>query len=306
MDKKEDREIKEKILRLKEQRKALILSHNYQLGEVQDIADFVGDSLDLSQKASQTNAKVIVFCGVHFMAETASLLCPDKVVLLPDENAGCPMAEMATAADLREKKKYSPEASVVCYINSTAEVKAESDICCTSSNALKVVATLPEEKPILFVPDRYLGSYVSTKSRRKVILWPGYCPTHLRITEKDILKLKEHHPEAKVIVHPECRSEVVALADEVLGTGGMLRFVRGSRAKAFIIGTEIGIIYRMRKENPSKQFIPASDQAICPDMKLISLEKILWSLEEMAFQVRVADELRDAAREAVEKMLRIR
>jgi len=195
---------------------------------------------------------------------------------------------------------------VVCYINSTAEVKAESDICCTSSNALKVVATLPEEKPILFVPDRYLGSYVSDKSRREVILWPGYCPTHLRITEKDILKLKEHHPEAKVVVHPECRSEVVDLADEVLGTGGMLRFARESKANAFIIGTEIGIIYRMRKENPSKQFIPASDQAICPDMKLISLEKILWSLEEMAFQVRVADELRDAAREAVEKMLRIR
>jgi len=306
MDKKENREIKEKILRLKEQRKALILSHNYQLGEVQDIADFVGDSLDLSQKASQTSAKVIVFCGVHFMAETASLLCPDKIVLLPDENAGCPMAEMATAADLREKKKHSPEASVVCYINSTAEVKAESDICCTSSNALKVIATLPEERLILFVPDRYLGSYVSAQSRREVILWPGYCPTHQRILAKDIVKLKVHYPEAKVIVHPECPSEVIALADKVLGTEGMLRFVRESEANAFIIGTEIGIIYRMKKENPSKRFIPASEQAICPDMKLISLEKVLWSLEEMAFQVKVPDKLRDAAREAVEKMLRVR
>ena len=306
MDKKEDREIKEKILRLKEQRGALILAHNYQLGEVQDIADFVGDSLDLSQKASQTSAKVIVFCGVHFMAETASLLCPDKIVLLPDENAGCPMAEMATAADLREKKKHSPEASVVCYINSTAEVKAESDICCTSSNALKVIATLPEERPILFVPDKYLGSYVSEKSSKEVILWPGYCPTHQRILAKDIVKLKEHYPEAKVIVHPECPSEVIALADKVLGTEGMLRFVRESEANAFIIGTEIGIIYRMKKENPSKRFIPASEQAICPDMKLISLEKVLWSLEEMAFQVKVPDKLRDAAREAVEKMLRVR
>jgi len=240
------------------------------------------------------------------MAETASLLSPDKIVLLPDENAGCPMAEMATAADLREKKKHSPEASVVCYINSTAEVKAESDICCTSSNALKVVSNIPEGRIILFVPDKYLGSYVSARSSREVILWPGYCPTHQRILAKDIVKLKEQYPEAKVIIHPECRSEVIALADEVLGTGGMLRFVRESEAEAFIIGTEIGIIYRLRKENPTKRFIPASEQAICPYMKLIGLKKILWSLEKMAFQVRVADKLRDAAREAVEKMLSIR
>jgi quinolinate synthase len=302
---KEAGEINEKILKLKEQREAVILAHNYQLGEVQDIADFVGDSLDLSQKASQTDAKVIVFCGVHFMAETASLLCPDKVVLLPDENAGCPMAEMVTAADLREKKKQFTEASVVCYINSTAEVKAESDICCTSSNALKVVKTLPEDKPILFVPDRYLGSYVSAQSDRQIQLWPGYCPTHLRITAKDILRLKEEYPKAKVLVHPECRSEVVALAELALGTGGMLRYIRESEEETFVIGTEIGIIYRMKKENPSKRFIPASEQAICPNMKLISLEKILWSLEEMSFQVTVADELRNKAKSAVEKMLHV-
>lgn len=283
---KESDDIKEKILKLKEQREAVILAHNYQLGEVQDIADFVGDSLDLSQKASQTGAKVIVFCGVHFMAETASLLCPDKVILLPDENAGCPMAEMVTAADIREKKKHVPEAGVVCYINSTAEVKAECDICCTSSNALKVISTLPEQRTILFVPDKYLGSYVSAKSGREIILWPGYCPTHQRIMAKDIVRLKEAYPEAKVIVHPECRSEVVALADEALGTGGMLRYIRESEREAFIIGTEIGIIYRMRKENPSKRFIPASEQAVCPNMKLISLEKVLWSLGEMAFQVK--------------------
>jgi len=296
-DEKDD--IKEKIKRLKEERGAIILAHNYQLGEVQDIADFVGDSLDLSQKASQTDAKVIVFCGVHFMAETASLLSPDKIVLLPDENAGCPMAEMV------EMKKQHAGASAVCYINTTAEVKAECDICCTSSNALKVVSTLPEGKPIIFVPDKYLGSYTSTKSGREFVLWPGYCPTHQRILAKDIVKLKEQYPEAKVIVHPECRSEVVALADAALGTGGMLKYVRESEDETFIIGTEIGMIYRLRKENPSKRFIPASEQAICPNMKLISLEKVLWSLEEMTFRVTVPDRFKDAARETVEKMLSV-
>lgn len=305
MYREENDDIKEKIKRLKEQKEAVILAHNYQLGEIQDIADFVGDSLDLSQKASQTDAKVIVFCGVHFMAETASILCPDKVVLIPDENAGCPMADMITAADLREKKRRTPEASVVCYINSTAEVKAESNICCTSSNALEVVSSLPENRPVIFVPDKYLGSYAAAKSGREVILWPGYCPTHKRILTKDIVKLKEQYPGAKVLVHPECRSEVVALADEALGTGGMLRYIRKSEAETFIIGTEIGIIYRMRKENPSKRFIPASEQAVCPNMKLLSLEKVLWSLEEMNFQVRVPDKLQDAAREAVQKMLRV-
>jgi quinolinate synthase len=302
---KETEELREKIVKLKEQREAVILAHNYQLGEVQDIADFVGDSLDLSRKASQTNAKVIVFCGVHFMAETASLLSPEKIVLLPDENAGCPMADMVTAEDLRKKKEHSPGASVICYINSTAAVKAESDICCTSGNALKVVSTLPEGEPFIFVPDKYLGSYVSGKSGREVILWPGYCPTHQRILAKDILKLREEYPGAKVLVHPECSSEVVALADEALGTGGMLRFAKEDRAEEFIIGTEIGLIYRMRKENPSKRFIPASEQAICPNMKLINLEKILWSLEEMSFQVSVPDTLRDRAKETVEKMLRL-
>lgn len=302
---KEAEEIKESILKLKKQREAVIIAHNYQLGEVQDIADFVGDSLDLSQKASQTDAKVIVFCGVHFMAETASLLCPDKIVLLPDEHAGCPMAEMITAEDLREKKKDCPEASVVCYVNSTAAVKAESDICCTSSNALKVVKSLPGDKPILFVPDRYLGSYVSVQSNRQIQLWPGYCPTHQRILAQDILKRKGEYPDAKVVVHPECRSEVVALADEVLGTGGMMKYVRESENEAFIIGTEIGIIYRLRKENPSKRFIPVSEQAICPNMKLISLEKILWSLEEMTFQITVSAELRNKAKRAVEKMLHV-
>ncbi len=303
---KESDEIIEKIQILKKQREAIILAHNYQLGEVQDIADFVGDSLDLSQKASQTDARVIVFCGVHFMAESASLLCPDKVVLLPDRNAGCLMANMVTAEALREKKREFPEAAVVCYINSTVAVKAESDICCTSSNALKVVSTIPEGKPIIFVPDKCLGSYAATKSGREIILWPGYCPSHQRITAKDILKLKEEYPGAKVLVHPECSPEVVALADEVLGTGGMMKYAKKSSAEEFIIGTEIGMMYRLREENPSKRFIPASEQAICPDMKLIRLENILRSLQEMSFQVRVPDKFRDAARKSVEKMLRIR
>jgi quinolinate synthase len=300
-----DKTITEKIQQLKEKRDAVILAHNYQLGEIHDIADFVGDSLDLSQKAAQTDAKVIVFCGVHFMAETASLLCPDKIVLLPDEHAGCPMADMVTVEDLRKKKSESPDASVVCYINTTAAVKTECDICCTSSNALKVVSTIPEGKPIIFVPDRYLGAFAAAQSDREMILWPGYCPTHQRITADDIVKLKKQYPEAQVVVHPECRSDVTALADKALGTGGMMRYARESEHKDFIIGTEIGIIYRLRKENPSKRFIPASEQAICPNMKLITLEKILWSLEGMVYQVSVPEELLDKARKPVERMLAI-
>ena len=302
---KADKTITEKILQLKEKRDAVILAHNYQLGEIHDIADFVGDSLDLSQKAAQTDAKVSVFCGVHFMAETASLLCPDKIVLLPDEHAGCPMADMVTVEDLRAKKRESPDASVVCYINTTAAVKTECDICCTSSNALKVVSSIPEGKPIIFVPDRYLGAFAAVQSDREMILWPGYCPTHQRITADDIVKLKKQYPEAQVVVHPECRSDVTALADKALGTGGMMRYARESEHKDFIIGTEIGIIYRLRKENPSKRFIPASEQAICPNMKLITLEKILWSLEGMVYQVSVPEELRDRARKPVERMLAI-
>ena len=303
---KENNDIARKILELKEKRDAVILAHNYQLGEIHDIADFVGDSLDLSQKASQTDARVIVFCGVHFMAETASLLCPDKIVLLPDEHAGCPMADMVTVEDLRNKKRELPDAAVVCYINTSVAVKAECDICCTSSNALKVVSSIPEEKPIIFVPDRYLGSYAAAQSGRQMTLWPGYCPTHQRITADDIVKLKKQYPEAQVVVHPECRSDVTALADKALGTGGMMRYARESDHRDFIIGTEIGIIYRLRQENPSKRFIPASEQAICPNMKLITLEKVLWSLEEMVHQVRVPEELRDKARVAVERILAIR
>ncbi len=291
-----------KILDLKSERKAVILAHNYQLGEVQDIADFVGDSLELSQKAAKTDAEVIVFCGVHFMAETASILCPDKKVLLPDMHAGCPMANMITAPQLIEKKKELPDAVVVCYINSSADVKAESDICCTSANALKIVQSVNSQH-ILFVPDQYLGHYISTKTNKKISLWPGYCPTHARIRPEDLLRAKKEHPQAKIVVHPECRPETIAVADEVLSTGGIMRFARSTAAREIIVGTELGIIYRLRKENPDKIFIPASEQAVCPRMKLITLEKILWSLEEMAPEVKVPEPIRVRAKKAVDLML---
>jgi quinolinate synthase len=297
-------ELIKKILSLKQRRKAVILVHNYQLGEVQDIADFVGDSLGLSQNAAQTDAEVIVFCGVHFMAETASILCPDKTVLLPDMDAGCPMADMVTAERLRQRKKELPGATVVCYVNTSAEVKAESDICCTSANAVKVVESL-DAKEILFVPDQYLGHYISTKTDKKIILWPGFCPPHIRILPQDITRMRQEYPQAKVMVHPECKPEVIALADEVLSTGGMCRFAQQTEANEIIVGTEVGIIHRLRKENPGKKFIPLSEQVICPHMKLITIEKILWSLEEMTPEVKVPEEIRLKAKAAVDKMLEI-
>jgi len=299
-----DAELIDKILSLKKRRNAVILAHNYQLGEIQDIADFVGDSLELSQKAAKTDADVIIFCGVYFMAETASILCPDKVVLLPDRHAGCPMADMITAAGLRERKSKLPGAIVVCYINSSAEVKAESDVCCTSANAVKVIESL-DAKEILFVPDQYLGHYISTKTDKKMILWPGFCPTHIRIQPQYITNLRQEHPQAKVVVHPECRPEVIALADEVLSTGGLCRYANRSEVKEMIVGTEIGIIHRLRKENPGKKFISSSEQAICPRMKLITLERVLWSLQEMNPEVKVPEEIRVKAKATVDKMLEI-
>jgi quinolinate synthase len=299
-----DAELVEKISALKKRRNAVILAHNYQLGEVQDIADFVGDSLDLSQGAAETDAGVIVFCGVRFMAETASILCPEKVILLPDVNAGCLMADMITAEQLRAKKKEHPQAVVVCYVNSPAEVKAESDICCTSANAVKVIESL-DAREILFVPDQYLGRYVSTRTGKKMILWPGFCPTHVRIKPERIKELKQEYPQAKVVVHPECKPEVIALADEVLSTGGMCRYAQRDEVRGMIVGTELGIIHRLKKENPGKRFIPVSEQAICPDMKLITLEKVLRSLEEMSPEVQVPEGIRLRAKAAVDKMLKI-
>jgi len=297
-------ELSAKIADLKQKRKAIILVHNYQLGEVQDIADFVGDSLELSRKAAATDAEVIVFCGVHFMAETASILNPDKIVLLPDKNAGCPMADMITANALREKKQEFTDIPVVCYINSSARVKAESDICCTSANAIEIVNSIDCNK-VIFVPDKYLGHYVSTKSDKEIILWQGYCPTHAKILPEHIIQRKEEYPEAKVVVHPECRPEVIALADAVLSTGGIIRFARESNAEQIIIGTEIGIIHRLKKDNPEKLFVPLSEQAICPNMKKITLEKILWSLEDLSPQVKVAEDIRIMAKKSVDRMLGI-
>ncbi len=298
-----DAELIEKVRSLKIERDAVILAHNYQLGEVQDIADFVGDSLELSQRAAETDAAVIVFCGVHFMAETASILCPEKVVLLPDVHAGCPMADMITAERLREKKREHRGALVICYVNSSAEVKAESDICCTSANAVAIVESL-DAGEIIFVPDQYLGQYVSARTGRKLILWPGFCPTHARITADRVRELKQEYPRARLVVHPECRPEVIGLADEVLSTGGMCRYARRDDVADMIVGTEIGIIHRLRKENPGKRFIPVSEQAICPNMKSITLEKIVWTLEEMEPEVRVPEEIRVRAKAAVDKMLR--
>ena len=297
-------EITEEILSLKQKRKAVILAHNYQRGEVQDIADFVGDSLGLSQSAAGTEADIIVFCGVHFMAETAAILCPDQTVLLPDSKAGCPMANMITAEALVKRKEELPGATVVCYINSSAAVKAESDICCTSANAVKVIASL-DTREILFVPDQYLGHYVSTQTDKKMTFWPGFCPTHVKIQAEDINRRKLEYPQAKVIVHPECRPEVIALADEVLSTGGMCRFARQTEAKQIIVGTETGLLHRLSKENPTKEFIPASARATCPNMKLITLEKVLWSLEDLAPQVTVPEGIRLRAKTAVDRMLEV-
>lgn len=297
-------ELTDKIMRLKSQRKAVILSHNYQLGEIQDIADFVGDSLELSQKAAKTDAEVIVFCGVHFMAETASILCPDKKVLLPDINAGCPMADMITADTLRQKKKELVNTAVVCYINSTAGVKAESDVCCTSANAVKVVNSVSSPE-IFFVPDQYLGRYVAARTDKKITLWPGFCPTHARIKAEDITRARAEHPNARVVVHPECRPEVTAMADMVASTSGLCRFAHETDAREIIVGTEMGIIHRLKKENPGKVFFPVSEQAVCPNMKLITLEKVLKSLEEMTPEVKVPEDIRIRAKAAVDRMLAI-
>ena len=294
----------EQILKLKKQRNAVILAHNYQRGEVQDIADFVGDSLELSQKAATTDADVIVFCGVHFMAETASILNPRKTVLLPDAGAGCPMADMITAEQLRQKKKELPNATVITYINSSAAVKAESDYCCTSANGVKVVSSI-DSKEILFVPDQYLGDFISKKTGKQMHLWPGYCPTHVKILPEDIIVRKKEYPHAKVVVHPECRPDVIALADEALSTSGMIRYAAREDVQELIVGTEIEIVHRLTKENPGKKFIAASKKAVCPNMKKITLEKILDSLETLTPEVKVPEAIRVKALVPVERMLEI-
>ncbi len=295
----------EKIEMLKKQRNAVILAHNYQRDEVQEIADFTGDSLGLSRTASKTDADVIVFCGVHFMAETASILSPEKTILMPDLDAGCPMANMITVDDLRGLKQEHPDAKVLAYVNSSADVKAETDICCTSSNALKVVEKLQDANEIIFIPDKYLATYVSSQTGRKFILWNGYCPTHVKIRPEDIQRQREAHPHAKVVVHPECIPQVTDLADAVLSTTGICNYAKESDADEIIVGTEVGVLYRLRQENPEKIFYPASEQAVCPNMKKTTLEKVLWSLEKMQHEVRVPENIRTKAKGAVDRMVEI-
>ena len=305
MDKTLDQKLLDEIRELKEKRNAVILAHNYQPGEIQDLADFCGDSLGLSIQASQTDAETIVFCGVRFMAETAKILSPDKLVLLPERFAGCPMAEMITAEQLRGLKHEHPEALVVCYVNSTADVKAESDYCCTSAHAVAVVRSLPKDRPVIFGPDQHLGRFVEEQTGRDLILWPGYCTTHVLISEEDIGKAREQHPDALVIAHPECSEPVKKLADALLSTGQMLKFVKASPAQRFIVATEIGMIHPLKKARPDAEFIPASDRGICPNMKKITLEKVLASLAHLQFQIDVSEEIRRKAAGALQRMVEI-
>ena len=300
-----EKRLLEKIEQLKARRNAVILAHNYQPAEIQDLADFTGDSLGLSVEASNTDADVIVFCGVKFMAETAAILSPEKTVLLPDKYAGCPMADMITAQQLRKLKDDNPGALVVCYVNSTAEVKAQSDYCCTSSNAVELVRSLPEDKRIIFVPDQHLGQFVIDNTGRDIVLWPGYCSSHVVITEDDIKEAKSLYPNAIVMTHPECSEAVKELSDEILSTGRMLRFAKNSAAKRFIIATEIDMIHALKKCNPDAEFIPASDKAVCPNMKKISVDKIIASLEDMKYVITVPKEISQKAKKSLERMIAV-
>jgi quinolinate synthase len=292
----------QRIQELKRRHNAVILAHNYQSEEVQDAADFVGDSFELSRIAAQSGADVIVFCGVYFMAEVAAILAPDKIVLLPEILAGCPLADMITSETLREKKKQHPAAMVVTYINSPAVVKADSDICVTSSNAVSVVNSLEAEE-VLFVPDMNLGSFVAGQTDKRVILWDGYCVTHHRVRPADVAAARASHPDAVVMVHPECRPDVVKTADYVFSTGGMIKFARETEHKKIIVGTEMGLIYRLQKENPDKQFYLLSQGLICPNMKFTNLEKVYKALETLQPRITVPQPIRDLARRPLELML---
>ena len=295
----------EEIEKLKRARNAVVLAHNYTQGEVQDVADYTGDSLELARLATQVDADVIVFCGVYFMAETAAILNPAKTVLIPDPTAGCPMADMITGGQLRELKSRHPGAVAVCYVNSTAEVKAECDICVTSGNAERVMATIPRDREIIFVPDRHLGSHVSSLEGREYVLWPGYCPTHARLTAATVEAARAAHPGAPLMVHPECPREIRDMADERLSTGGMCRFARESKADTILVGTEVGILHRLRRENPGKTFIPVSDSLVCPNMKKTTLENLAESLREMKTRVSVQEDVAVRARRAIEAMLAV-
>ncbi len=296
-------EIQAEIARWKTERRAVILAHNYQVAEVQEIADFVGDSLELSMQAARLSApEVIVFCGVHFMAETAKLLAPTKTVLLPDSKAGCPMADMVTPEALRALKAAHPGVPVVCYVNTSAAVKAECDIACTSANAVRIVTSLHAPE-VIFVPDRNLGAWVQRHTDTRLIPWPGYCPTHQRIMPETIRAAKAAHPDAEVLIHPECPAELIALADHVASTGGMVRLAKEGAATTYIVVTEEGMLHRLRRDNPAKTFIGLTPRVLCPNMKKISLEKVLWALQDLREPITVPDAIAEGARAVITRML---
>ncbi|HNU79655.1 MAG TPA: quinolinate synthase NadA [Bacillota bacterium] len=296
----------EEIQRLKKERNAIILAHNYQVPEVQDVADIVGDSFSLSQHAAETDSDVIVFCGVHFMAESAKILSPDKTVLLPVRDAGCPMADMVTAPKLREMKARYPDAAVVCYVNSSAEVKAESDVCCTSSNALKVVESL-ENKQVIFVPDKNLGSFVASKVKNKeIILWKGFCITHKRVKVEEVQKIRQLHPNAKILMHPECEPEVQKLADFLGSTSAIIKYAGEIPEKDVIIGTEEGILHLLKRQNPDKNFYLLSTGLICTNMKKTRLDDVHSALLNMQHEIHVDEDIRIKALKSLERMLKIK
>lgn len=304
-DRQYNKKLKERIEELKKERKAIIIVHNYQRDEIQDIADISGDSLALSQAAVKAEAEIIVFCGVRFMAESASILNPDKMVLLPVKEAGCPMADMINAEKLIAMRKKYPDAAVMCYVNSSSAVKAESDIGCTSSNAIEVVRSL-KNKRIIFVPDKNLGMYVQSQvPEKKIILWEGFCPTHIRVLEEEVMRTKKEHPEAKFVAHPECNPGVLKLADHVCSTAGMFKYAKSSPAKEFIIGTEVGMLYKLKKDNPDKEFYMPTDNLICPSMKLTTLGWVAHSLEMLVYEVKVPEDIAKRARKSLERMLQV-
>ncbi|MBN2731142.1 MAG: quinolinate synthase NadA [Balneolaceae bacterium] len=305
----------EEINELKKQKNAVILAHNYQIPDVQDIADYVGDSLGLSQQAAETDADTIIFCGVHFMAETASIISPHKTVLIPDLDAGCSLADSITADQLRAWKAENPEAVVVSYINTTAAIKAESDYCCTSSNAVQIVESIPEDKQVLFLPDKFLGTYVEMITGRDLNIWDGACHVHEKIGELNLGEKQKEYPDAEVLIHPECGCSTSCMMKSAMyfdceeahihSTSGMLNQARESEAEEFVVATETGILHRMRKENPGKKFYPANEESVCEYMKMITLEKLHDSLKNNRFEVKVPEDMVEKARLPIERMLSI-
>ena len=298
-------DITKEIVVLKKERNAIILAHNYQLPEIQDIADHVGDSLELARLSQSITQDTVLFCGVYFMAEITKILNPEKTVIMPDLHAGCPMANMITPQQLKEQKKDHPDAAVVCYVNSNADVKALSDVCCTSANGVRVVQSL-NAKEVIFIPDQYLGSYIARQlPDTEFHLWPGYCPTHMVFSKERLEALRKNYPAAKIIAHPECRLDVQKIADRICSTSQMISYAKESEARQFIICTELGMLHRLKKENPDKEFIPGSPSAICPNMKLTTQEKIPWALENNEFQIDVAETTRQQALGSIERMLKL-